>query len=209
MRRCPRCCATASRSAKLRAYDATLVGYALLLAGAALAYARLSPAAERGAAVPPLHALHAPAAVRRAVRNFSLLAAMDAFGGGFIGSALIAYFLYLRFGASEGALAALFVAARVMTVLSHFVAAWLSRRIGLVNTMVFTHLPSGLLLLTLPLAPTFAIAAGLFIVREGPVGDGRADAPVLPDGDRAGARARLGLRACRSSRARAGAWSRR
>jgi MFS family permease len=153
--------------AEARAYDATLVGYAMLLAGAALAYARLSPAAERGAPAAPLLALHAPAAVRRAVRNFSLLSAMDAFGGGFIGSALIAYFLYLRFGVSEGALAALFVAARIMTVLSHFVAAWLSRRIGLVNTMVFTHLPSGLLLLTLPLAPTFAIAAALFIVREG------------------------------------------
>ena len=152
---------------ELRAYDATLIGYGLLLAGAALAYARLSPAAERGTAVAPLHALHAPAAVRRAVRNFSLLAAMDAFGGGFIGSALIAYFLYLRFGASESALAGLFLVARLMTVLSHFVAAWLSRRIGLVNTMVFTHLPSGLLLLTLPLAPTFAVAAGLFIVREG------------------------------------------
>lgn len=152
---------------EVRAYDATLLAYALLLAGAALAYARLSPAAERGAAIPPLHALHAPAAVRRAVRNFSLLAAMDAFGGGFIGSALIAYFLYLRFGASEGALAALFLAARIMTVLSHFVAAWLSRRIGLVNTMVFTHLPSGLLLLTLPLAPNLAVAAALFILREG------------------------------------------
>ncbi|MGH8745481.1 MAG: MFS transporter, partial [Burkholderiales bacterium] len=152
---------------ELRAYDATLLGYALLLAGAALAYAGLSSAAERGAAAPLVHALHAPAAVRRAVRKFSLLAGMDAFGGGFIGSALIAYFLYLRFGVSEEALAALFVAARVMTVLSHFVAAWLARRIGLVNTMVFTHLPSGLLLLTLPIAPTFAIAAGLFIAREG------------------------------------------
>jgi len=152
---------------ELHAYDATLLAYAVLLAGAALTYARLSPAAERGAPVAPLHALHAPAAVRRAVRNFSLLAGMDAFGGGFIGSALIAYFLYLRFGASEGALAALFLAARVMTVLSHFVAAWLSRRIGLVNTMVFTHLPSGLLLLTLPLAPNLGVAAALFILREG------------------------------------------
>ena len=178
---------------EVRAYDATLIAYALLLAGAALAYARLSSAAERGAAIPPLHALHAPAAVRRAVRNFSLLAAMDAFGGGFIGSALIAYFLYLRFGASEGALAALFLAARVMTVLSHFVAAWLSRRIGLVNTMVFTHLPSGLLLLTLPLAPNLGRGGGAVHPPRGPVGDGRADAPVLPDGDRAGAPARLGL----------------
>jgi MFS family permease len=54
-----------------------------------------------------------------------------------------------------------------MTVLSHFGAAWLAGRIGLVNTMVFTHIPSSLLLLTLPIAPTFPIAAALFIVREG------------------------------------------
>ena len=75
-----------------------------------------------------------PPSARREVRNFSLLAALDSFGGGFIGSALIAYFLYARFGVAEGSLAFLFAAARVMTVLSHFVAAWLSTRIGPVNT---------------------------------------------------------------------------
>jgi MFS family permease len=92
---------------------------------------------------------------------------MDAVGGGFIGSALIAYYLYARFGIGEGALALLFAAARVMTVLSHFAAAWLAQRIGLVNTMVFTHIPSSLLLLTLPIAPNFGVAALLFILREG------------------------------------------
>jgi predicted MFS family arabinose efflux permease len=95
------------------------------------------------------------------------LAALDAIGGGFIGSALIAYFLYARFGVNEAELALLFVVARLVTVVSHFVAAWLARRIGLVNTMVFTHIPSSLLLLTLPIAPTFGVAAVLFILREG------------------------------------------
>jgi MFS family permease len=52
-------------------------------------------------------------------------------------------------------------------VLSHFVAAWLASRIGLVNTMVFTHIPSSLLLLTIPVMPSFGIAAALFILREG------------------------------------------
>ncbi len=80
---------------------------------------------------------------------------------------MIAYFLYARFGVNEAELALLFVAARTMTVASHFVAAWLAGRIGLVNTMVFTHIPSSLLLLTLPIAPTFGIAAALFIAREG------------------------------------------
>ena len=67
------------------------------------------------------------------------MAALDAIGGGFIGSALIAYFLYARFGVNEAELALLFVAARLVIVASHFAAAWLARRIGLVNTMVFTH----------------------------------------------------------------------
>jgi MFS family permease len=146
------------------AFGAVIVVYAALLGLAALLYARLSTRAEpeRRAA----GAIRLPHS-RRAIRNFSLLAALDAFGGGFIGSALIAYFFYERFGVDAGTLAALFLAARIMTVLSHFAAAWLSRRIGLVNTMVFTHIPSSLLLLTIPIMPTFAIAAALFILREG------------------------------------------
>jgi MFS family permease len=149
-----------------RAYDATLLLYAALLAGAALLYARLSAATEPHGA-PRAGTHRPPASARREVRNFSLLAALDSFGGGFIGSALIAYFLYARFGVAEGALAVLFTLARGMTVLSHFVAAWLATRIGLVNTMVFTHIPSSLLLLMLPLAPSFPVAAVLFVLREG------------------------------------------
>jgi len=151
---------------ELKAYDATLFVYVALLGAVALLYSRLSAGTEHSGAAQ--HAVHElPPSARREVRNFSLLAALDSFGGGFIGSALIAYFLYARFGVAEGSLAFLFAAARVMTVLSHFVAAWLSTRIGLVNTMVFTHIPSSLLLLTLPVAPTFSVAAALFVMREG------------------------------------------
>ncbi len=154
---------------EVRAYDATVLVYAALIFIVALLYARLSAQAERAAAPLSLADLahDAPPSVKREVRRFSWLSALDAVGGGFIGSALIAYFLYVRFGVSETELAWLFVAARTMTVLSHFAAAWLASRIGLVNTMVFTHIPSSLLLLTLPIAPTFAIAAALFILREG------------------------------------------
>ena len=153
---------------ELHAYDATVLVYAALTLAVALLYARLSAHAE-SAPLPPLMDLahDAPPSIRRAVYKFSWLSALDAVGGGFIGSALIAYFLYARFGVNEAELALLFVAARTMTVVSHFGAAWLARRIGLVNTMVFTHIPSSLLLLTLPIAPTFGIAAALFILREG------------------------------------------
>lgn len=153
---------------ELRAYDATVLVYAALILIVAVLYARLSAHAE-SAPVPSLADLahDAPPSIRRQVRKFAGLAALDAIGGGFIGSALIAYFLYARFGVNEAELALLFVAARTMIVVSHFVAAWLARRIGLVNTMVFTHIPSSLLLLTLPIAPTFGVAAVLFILREG------------------------------------------
>ncbi len=150
---------------EVRAYDVTVLIYAALILLVALLYARMSAQAEGGPA--PFVLEHAPPSVRREVRRFSWLSALDAVGGGFIGSALIAYFLYARFGASETDLALLFVAARTMTVISHFVAAWLASRLGLVNTMVFTHIPSSLLLLTIPLAPSFVVAAGLFILREG------------------------------------------
>jgi len=154
--------------AEVRAYDATILLYAALLIGTALLYARLSSATEPAhAAIRDLSARGLPPSARRSVWRFAGLSAMDSLGGGFIGSALIAYYLYARFGVGTGALALLFAAARVMTVLSHFAAAWLARRIGLVNTMVFTHIPSSLLLFTLPIAPTFTVAAGLFILREG------------------------------------------
>jgi predicted MFS family arabinose efflux permease len=97
----------------------------------------------------------------------SALFALDSFAGGFLGSALFAYFFYAQFGVGEGAIAALFVGARIMNALSHLGAAWLARRIGLVNTMVFTHTPSSLLLLTIPLTDSFTLAAVLFLLREG------------------------------------------
>ena len=149
------------------AYDATVFVYAGLLVAVALLYSRLSRGTEHAGTAAHLGPHDLPPSARREVRNFSLLAALDSFGGGFIGSALIAYFLYARFGVAEGALALLFAAARVMTVFSHFVAAWLAGRIGLVNTMVFTHIPSSLLIATLPIAPNFEVAAVLFILREG------------------------------------------
>ncbi len=152
-----------------RAYAAAILLYGVLLVLAAVIYSRLSPAAEPARVAPRVADSlgNPPPNTRRAIHRFAALSALDAFGGGFLGSALIAYFFYLRFGVSEGALAALFVVGRIMTVLSHFGAAWLAGRIGLVNTMVFTHIPSSLLLLTIPLTGNFAVAAFLFILREG------------------------------------------
>src|SRR5262249_30557868 len=103
---------------------------------------------------------------RRILTRISALFAVDAFGSGLIPTALLSSFFFERFGAGEGTISVLFFLARAANALSHLAAASLARRIGLVNTMVFTHLPSSLLLLTVGIAPSFPVAAALFLLRE-------------------------------------------
>jgi MFS family permease len=103
---------------------------------------------------------------KRVITRLALLFGLDSIGGGFLNSALIAYWFFIQYGSSEADLALLFFAARVLNALSHVGAAWLARRIGLLNTMVWTHLPSSLFLIAAPAAPTAAIAAALFLARE-------------------------------------------
>jgi predicted MFS family arabinose efflux permease len=103
---------------------------------------------------------------KRVIRRLALLFGLDSIGGGFLNSALIAYWFFQQYGTSEADLALLFFAARVLNALSHVAAAWLARRIGLLNTMVWTHLPSSLFLIAAPVSPTATIAAALFLARE-------------------------------------------
>ncbi|MGH7857715.1 MAG: MFS transporter, partial [Candidatus Binatia bacterium] len=104
---------------------------------------------------------------RAVLQKISALFAVDGLAGGFLSTALLSYFFFLRFGVSEGVIGALFFGARLLNAISHLGAAWLARRIGLVNTMVFTHVPGSLLLVTVAFAPTFPVAAVLFLLREG------------------------------------------
>lgn len=103
---------------------------------------------------------------KRVIRRLALLFGLDSIGGGFLNSSLIAYWFFRQYGTSEADLAILFFAARVLNAVSHVGAAWLARRIGLLNTMVWTHLPSILLLIAAPASPTAALAAALFLARE-------------------------------------------
>jgi predicted MFS family arabinose efflux permease len=104
---------------------------------------------------------------KRILWKISSLFALDSLGGGFLTTALLSFFFRERFGAGIDAIAALFFAARILNAGSHLAAAWLAKRIGLVKTMVFTHMPSSLLLVTVAFAPSFPIAAALFLLREG------------------------------------------
>jgi hypothetical protein len=160
----PELLSLASGMDELATYRASFLVYAALLAAGLLLYAGLSAAAEA-----PAHQVSVSLSPqsRAVLSRISALFAIDAIAGGFIGAALVSWFFFERFGVGAATIGLLFFGARLMNALSHLGAAWLAARIGLVNTMVFTHIPSSLLLLTVPLAPTFTIAAVLFLLREG------------------------------------------
>jgi MFS family permease len=99
------------------------------------------------------------------VFRLSALFGLDAFAGGFIVQSLIAYWFYLRFGTGVEALGGIFFAANVVAAVSALLAARIAKKIGLVNTMVVTHLPSNLLLILVPLMPTLPLAAGVLLLR--------------------------------------------
>ena len=129
-------------------------------------YAMLSRRVELGPSSAPLPPADDDRNTHTAVAKLALLFGIDSLGGGFLSSALIAYWFLHRYGLSEGQLAVLFFAARALNAASHVAAAWMARRIGLLNTMVLTHLPSSLLLMAAPAAPSGAVAAALFLGRE-------------------------------------------
>ena len=105
-------------------------------------------------------------ASRATVFKLSALFSLDSFGGGFIVQSFLAYWLHRRFGAGEAALGAIFFGANLLSGLSALAAVPLARRIGLVNTMVWTHLPSNVLLMAVPLMPSFGWAVTLLLLRH-------------------------------------------
>lgn len=137
--------------------------FCLLYAAAAMLYAQLPRRVGTTAAV---SLAQLTPASRPIVKKISALFLLDAIAGGLIGSAIFAYWFAEAFGAAVGTIALLFALGRVLSALSHIAAAWLAQRIGLVNTMVFTHLPSSLLLFTIVATDDFVVAAALFLLRE-------------------------------------------
>jgi MFS family permease len=103
---------------------------------------------------------------RRIVLTLAALFSLDAFAGGLVVQSLLALWLFERFGLSLAAAGAIFFWTAVLSALSYFAAAWLAGRIGLINTMVFTHLPANLCLAAVPFAPNIALAIALLLVRS-------------------------------------------
>jgi MFS family permease len=145
---------------QLTAIKAMFVLYALLGAIGGALYARV----PRAAPVPGALA-SALGPSRNVVLKLAALFSLDAFAGGFVVQSLLALWLFERFDLSLSAAGAFFFWSGVASAFSFPVAAWLSRRIGLVNTMVYTHIPSSIALILAAFAPTLPEALALLLIR--------------------------------------------
>ncbi|HED04431.1 MAG TPA: MFS transporter [Candidatus Fraserbacteria bacterium] len=158
----------------LASYRAVVIGYAALGLVLGLFFSRLSPAVEagairerqprRGSATVPTHrfGLHRS---RRVVLRLSALFALDAFGGGLVIQSIVAYWFHIRFGVEPALLGGIFFGANILAGISALAAAKIADRIGLINTMVFTHIPSNLLLMLVPLMPSLPLAITVLLMR--------------------------------------------
>src|SRR5215208_4600133 len=102
---------------------------------------------------------------RNVVFKLSSLFAMDAFAGGLLVQSLMAYWFHVRFGIESGLLGSIFFGANILAGISALLAVRLANRFGLINTMVFTHIPSNILLILVPLMPTLPLAITVLLLR--------------------------------------------
>lgn len=152
----------AGRFAPAAVMDAMFLLYAAIGLAAFLLYRGLSPRAEAPGDAPPAPLGESRGKVYRLAALFSL----DALGGGFVVNAMLALWLFERFDLSAAAAGTIFFATGLCTSVSYFAAVWIAGRIGLIRTMVFTHVPANLLLIAAAFAPTVETAAGLLILRS-------------------------------------------
>lgn len=153
----------------LASYRSVLAGYALIGLVLALLFRQLGPAVEARPAPPspPIVpgsrlGLHRSGGV---VLRLAGLFAVDAFAGGFVLQSIVAYWFHIRFGADEAMLGVIFFGANLLAGISALAASAIASRIGLVKTMVFTHLPSNILLMLVPLMPTMPLAILVLLIR--------------------------------------------
>jgi MFS family permease len=102
---------------------------------------------------------------KNVVLRLSALFALDAFAGGLVIQSLVAFWFHEKFGVEVGIIGSIFFAANILAGISALLAGWLSKKIGLINTMVFTHIPSNILLILVPLMPSLPLAIGMLLAR--------------------------------------------
>jgi MFS family permease len=150
----------------LESYRMILIGYALGGLLLLLLFFNLTASVEVGQAQPEepkrVLGLHRS---RNVVLKLSSLFAIDAFAGGLLVQSFLAYWFHTRFGVDSGVLGSIFFAANILAGISALLAVRIAKRFGLINTMVFTHIPSSIFLMLIPFMPSLSLAVGLLLLR--------------------------------------------
>jgi MFS family permease len=102
---------------------------------------------------------------RSVIKKMSSLFAVDSFAGGFVIQSIVSFWFYTKFGADLSTLSYIFTIAGILTAVSYLLASKIASKIGLVNTMIYTHIPSNILLILVAFAPSFPLAIGLYFAR--------------------------------------------
>jgi predicted MFS family arabinose efflux permease len=148
-----------------------VIGYSAIGLALGVLFARVSPAVEVSFAQNPSgqpssirsrFGLHRS---RRVVLKLSALFSLDAFAGGFVIQSIVAYWFHVRFNVQPALLGGIFFGANVLAGISALSAAWVASKIGLIRTMVFTHIPSNILLILVPLMPNLPLAITMLLLR--------------------------------------------
>jgi MFS family permease len=146
-------------------YRSAIVVYALLGVVLIFVFIKLSAAVEARADKSVRATLFGVHKSRGIVARLSALFALDSFAGGLVVQSIVAYWFFRRFGVSPAVIGAIFFGANLLAGISALAAARIARRIGLINTMVFTHLPSNVLLLLVPFMPNLSLAITVLLIR--------------------------------------------
>ncbi|RPJ23363.1 MAG: MFS transporter [Chloroflexi bacterium] len=149
----------------LESYRVVLIGYALGGFLLLLLFLSLTRSVEVEAVQDDTKRILGLHRSRKVVFKLSSLFAMDAFAGGLLVQSLIAYWFHVRFGVESGVLGSIFFGANILAGVSALLAIRIANKIGLINTMVFTHIPSNILLILVPLMPTLPLAIGVLLLR--------------------------------------------
>ena len=155
----------------LGSYRMIVIGYAVIGVMLGVLFTCLSRSVEVQTSAGPLHSasafktrfgLHRS---RGVVLKLSALFSLDAFAGGFIFQSILAYWFHVRFNVQPAILGSIFFGANILAGLSALSAAWVASKIGLIRTMVFTHIPSNILLMLVPLMPNLPLAIAVLLLR--------------------------------------------
>ena len=147
------------------AYLVIIVGYAVGGVILFLLFLNLSPNIEvtkQSEGIKRVLGLHRS---RNVVFKLSSLFALDAFAGGLLVQSFLAYWFHVKFGVEIGILGSIFFSANILAGISALLAVRIAKRFGLINTIVFTHIPSSILLMLIPWMPTLWLAVVLLLLR--------------------------------------------